>query len=174
MNIARIDRFNFVNGSGLRDVIWCSGCNHNCPGCHNKEAQDPSFGRPWDDSDYDTLAEDLDSPHIKGITFSGGEATFPANREQCTKIMQWVKKNYPDKDIWVWTGYRYEEIKDLPMMEYIDVLVDGRFVQALKPEFDHLRYRGSSNQRVIDVKKTRETGQIVLWEDYDGKTSKEF
>lgn len=174
MNIARIDRFNFVNGSGLRDVIWCSGCGHNCPGCHNKEAQDPEFGRPWDDSDYDTLAEDLSSPHIKGITFSGGEATFPANREQCTKITQWAKKNYPDKDIWVWTGYCYEEIKDLPMMEYIDVLVDGPFVKALKPEFDHLRYRGSSNQRVIDVKKTREIGKIVLWEDYDGKTSKDF
>lgn len=174
MNIARIDRFNFVNGSGLRDVIWCSGCNHHCPGCHNPEAQDPKFGRPWSDSDYDILAEDLGSPHIKGITFSGGEATFPANREQCTKIMQWAKKNYPDKDIWVWTGYRYEEIKDLPMMECIDVLVDGPFVKEQKPEFEHLRYRGSRNQRVIDVKKTRAAGEIVLWEDYDGRTSDAF
>jgi len=174
MNIARIDRFNFVNGSGLRDVIWCSGCNHNCPGCHNKEAQDPNFGRPWSEDDLKVLAEDLSSPHIKGITFSGGEATFPANREKCTEIMKWAKENYPDKDIWVWTGYTYEQVKDLPMMEYVDVLVDGPFIQAQKPEFRHPRYRGSLNQRVIDVQKTRSSGEIVLWVDFDGKTSQDY
>lgn len=174
MNIARIDRFNFVNGSGLRDVIWCCGCNHNCPGCHNKEAQDPNFGRPWDPYDLEVLAIDLANPHIKGLTFSGGEATFPANRDACTAIMRWAKEKFPEKDIWVWTGYTYDQVKDLPMMQYIDVLVDGPFIQAEKPEFEHLRFRGSRNQRVIDVKKTRATGSIVLWEDYDGKTSESF
>lgn len=174
MNIIRIDRSNFVNGAGIRDVIWCCGCNHHCPGCHNPEAQDPSHGRPWAKEDYETLAKDLSSPHIKGVTFSGGEATYPWNRSACEEIMKWVKTNYPEKDIWVWTGYKYDEIKDLPMMEYVDVLVDGPYIESLKPEFEHLRYRGSKNQRVIDVRKSREAGEVVLWEDYDGKTSDQF
>ena len=174
MNVIRIDRSNFVNGAGLRDVIWCAGCGHHCPGCHNPEAQNPKAGRPFGEDDYALLDEDLSSPHIKGITFSGGEATHPANREEATRIMAWAKKTHPDKDIWVWTGYRYEEVADLPMMEYVDVLVDGPFVQAEKPEFEHLRYRGSRNQRVIDVAKSRAEGRVVLWRDYDGKTSESF
>ena len=174
MNIIRIDRFNFVNGAGLRDVIWCAGCNHHCPGCHNPEAQNPKAGKPFSELDLEILEHDLESPHIKGITFSGGEATFPDNREQATAIMRWAKEHFPEKDIWVWTGYLYEEIADLPMMQYIDVLVDGPFLAELKPEFQHLRYRGSSNQRVIDVPKTRAEGKVVLWEDYDGKTSVSF
>jgi len=174
MNIIRIDRFNFVNGAGLRDVIWCAGCNHHCPGCHNPEAQNPNMGHHWDEHDLEIIAQDLSNPHIKGLTFSGGEATYPANRGQATAIMRWAKEKFPNKDIWVWTGYDYEQVKDLEMMNYIDVLVDGQFVQALKPEFTHLRYRGSSNQRVIDVKKSKEAGKVVLWEDFDGKTSEEF
>ena len=159
MNISRIDRYNFVNGSGLRDVIWCSGCGHHCPNCHNKEAQDPRFGRPWSDADYDRLAEDLSSPHIKGITFSGGEATFPANREKCTEIMRWAKDNFPHKDIWVWTGYTYEQVKNLPMMEYIDVLVDGEFILEQKSLL--IPFRGSENQRIIDVPKTIRNGEVT-------------
>lgn len=174
MNIIRIDRYNFVNGAGLRDVIWCAGCGHHCPGCHNPEAQNPDAGRPWNELDLQVLATDLASPYIKGVTFSGGEATFPANREQATAIMKWIKEHYPDKDIWVWTGYRYEQISGLEMMDYVDVLVDGPFIQALKPGFDHLRYRGSVNQRVIDVRKSKYERRVVLWEDYDGKTSESF
>lgn len=174
MNVIRIDPLDFNNGEGLRCVIWCAGCNHHCPKCQNPEAQDPTFGRPLGLWAYDEIDKALRNPHCLGATFSGGEATFPGNREEATKLMAHIKENFPEKTIWMWTGYVYEDIKDLPMMEYVDVVVDGPYVDALNSGFNRLRYRGSSNQRVIDVKKSREQGKVVLWTDFDGKTSEQF
>ena len=168
MKIIKIDRNNQVNGVGLRDVIWCSGCNHNCPGCHNPEAQNPELGKEVSDWVYDILKEDLSREEIDGVTFSGGEATFPSNRDDATVIMKWIKNNYPNKTIWVYTGYLYEEIMDLEMMQYIDVLVDGRYIAALNPGPNIIKWRGSSNQRVIDIKETLKQGKIIWLKDYNG------
>lgn len=169
MNIIKIDRNNQVNGVGLRDVIWCAGCNHDCFNCHNKEAQNPEIGTPMGPWVYEILSQDLAREEISGVTFSGGEATFPANRKDATELMAWIKKNYPKKTIWVYTGYLYEEIKDLPMMEYIDVLVDGKYVDGLNPGPSLLKWRGSSNQRVIDMPLTRELHEVRWIKDYNGK-----
>ncbi len=174
MNVIRIDPLDFNNGKGLRCVIWVAGCNHHCPNCQNKEAQDPAFGKPMGQWVYDQIDKALSNPHCEGVTFSGGEATFPDNREACQEIMAYIKDKFPQKDIWMWTGYLYEEIKDLPMMKYVDVCVDGPYIDSLNVGFNRLRYRGSSNQRVIDVPSSRKKGSVVLFVDFDGKTSDEF
>ncbi len=169
MKIIKIERNNQVNGTGLRDVIWCSGCNHNCPNCHNQEAQNPELGKECGEWAYDILKEDLSREELSGVTFSGGEATFPANREEATRMMKWIKDLFPNKTIWVYTGYLYEEISELEMMQYIDVLVDGRYISSLNPGPNKIKWRGSSNQRVIDMNKTRETGKVTWLIDFNGK-----
>lgn len=152
MNIIKIDRNNQVNGDGLRCVIWCAGCNHHCPGCHNPETWDPSAGQPLGQWVYDILEEQLSCDEIDGVTFSGGEVTFPSNREEGTQLMKWIKEHYPSKTIWVYTGYLYEQIKDLPMLQYIDVLIDGPYVAELNPGRGKLKWRGSYNQSIIRLK----------------------
>ena len=156
MNIIKIEKNNQINGDGLRCVIWCAGCSHHCPHCHNPEAWDPNVGKPAVDWLYKVLKEQLDKEEISGVTFSVGEVTYPANREAGTEIMKWIKRNYPNKTIWVYTGFLYEDISDLEMMNYIDVLIDGPYVEDLNPGRGKLLWRGSSNQRIIDVKKIRE------------------
>ena len=156
MNIIKIEKNNQINGDGLRCVIWCAGCSHHCPHCHNPEAWDPNVGKPVGEWVYKALKEQLDKEEISGVTFSGGEVTYPANREAGTEIMKCIKKNYPNKTIWVYTGFLYEDISDLEMMNYIDVLIDGPYVEDLNPGRGKLLWRGSSNQRIIDVKKIRE------------------
>lgn len=169
MNIIRIDHNNMVNGNGLRTVIWCAGCTHHCKGCQNPETWSPDTGRELGDWVYDELRNQLDRKEIRGVTFSGGEATFPASRDEATALMKWIKTNYPDKDIWVYTGFHYEEIKNLEMMKYIDVLVDGPYMEDLNPGPQKLKWRGSFNQRVIDVPATRKEGRIVWLKDFNGK-----
>ena len=169
MKIIRIDRNNQVNGTGLRDVIWCAGCSHNCPGCQNKEAQNPDLGKELSQEHFDILKEDLYKEEIEGVTFSGGEATFPSNIDEATKMMAWIKNLFPNKTIWLYTGFLYEEIESLEMMKYIDVLVDGRYVESENPGPGHLKWRGSKNQRVIDLKETRRQGKVVWLKDFNGK-----
>lgn len=169
MNLIKIDKNNQVNGDGLRCVLWCAGCNHHCKGCHNPETWDPSQGEPVSAETYKELKEQLDREEISGVTFTGGEATFPASREEATKIRAWIKENYPQKTIWVYTGYLYEDIKDLPMMKYIDILVDGPYIAEKNPGPNKLKWRGSSNQRVIDVKESEKQGRIVWLNDFDGR-----
>lgn len=174
MNVIRIDPLDFNNGQGLRCVVWVAGCNHHCPGCQNKEAQDPGFGKPMGQWVYDEIDKALSNPHCVGVTFSGGEATYPSNRESCLEIMRHIKEKFPAKTIWIWTGYLYEEIQDIPFMEYVDVCVDGPYIEKLNVGFNRLRYRGSSNQRVIDVKKSKAEGRLALFVDFDGLTSDSF
>lgn len=169
MNLIKIDKNNQVNGDGLRCVLWCAGCTHHCPGCHNPETWDPNAGVPRGEDTFSALKEQLDRKEIAGVTFTGGEATYPASRESATRLMAWIKKNYPDKTIWVYTGFLYEDIKDLPRMKYIDVLVDGPYVASKNPGPNKLKWRGSSNQRVIDVPSTRRKGEIVWLSDFDGR-----
>lgn len=160
MNYHNITTEDMLNGDGLRTVLWVAGCDHRCPFCQNPETHDPCSGILFDHAAYVELMEDLKKDYISGITFSGGDPLYERNRETVTDIAKEIREQLPEKTIWCYTGYVYEDIKDLEIMNYIDVLVDGRFVQALKD--DKLFWKGSSNQRVIDIPKTRETGKICL------------
>lgn len=169
MNIIKIEKNNMVNGPGLRTVIWCAGCSHKCKGCHNPEAQNPKMGMPFGDWVFDELKEQLDREEISGVTFSGGEATFITNIHDATKIMKWIKTNYSNKTIWVYSGFKYETISDLEMFNYIDVLVDGKYIAELNPGFGKCKWRGSLNQRVINIPETKKKREIVWVKDFNGK-----
>ena len=160
MNYAYITKCDQVNGDGLRVTLWVTGCPNHCEGCQNEWSWDPHTGILFDNSAYKELIDDLNHDYISGLTLCGGEPLAPYNLETVTALAKVIREQFPDKTIWCYTGYTYEDIKDLEIMDYIDVLVDGRFVQALKDV--KLHWKGSSNQRVIDIPKTRETGNVCL------------
>ena len=160
MNYHNITTEDLLNGDGLRTVLWVAGCNHHCPFCQNPETHDPDGGIPFDNDAYKELIEDLSQPYISGLTLSGGDPLYMGNREIITELVKDLKGQFPNKTIWCYTGFLYEDVKDLEIMNYIDVLVDGKFIQALND--NTLYWKGSSNQRVIDVKRTKETGNICL------------
>ena len=160
MNYHNITTEDFLNGDGLRTVLWISGCSHHCPFCQNPETHDPCSGIEFDNGAYKELVEDLSKDYISGLTLSGGDPLYEGNRETLTELVKDIKEQFPKKTIWCYTGFDYEEVKDLEIMQYIDVLVDGKFIEALKD--NNLHWKGSSNQRVIDIKKTREIGNICL------------
>lgn len=160
-NYIRIDKADSANGPGVRAVLWLAGCNHHCPGCHNPETWDPTMGQPFTDETMNELLSSLSEPYIKGLTLSGGDPLFPDTREITQLIVKTCKEKLPNKDIWLWTGYLWEDIKELELMRYIDVVVDGPFIMAKKDM--RLPYSGSTNQRVIDVQKSRVTNGIVLY-----------
>lgn len=160
MNYHNITTEDLLNGDGLRTVLWVAGCSHHCPFCQNPETHDPNSGIPFDNDAYKELIEDLSKPYISGLTLSGGDPLYEGNRETLTELVKEVKEQFPNKTVWCYTGFLYKDVADLEIMDYIDVLVDGKFIQALND--NTLHWVGSSNQRVIDVKKTRETGNICL------------
>lgn len=160
MRYHNITKDDMLNGDGLRTVLWLSGCEHKCPGCQNPVTWDINDGLDFDDEAKKELFKYLSFPYISGITFSGGDPLHTKNREEVGALIAEIKQNFPGKTIWLYTGYTFEEIKNLSFIKQIDVLVDGRFELNLKDTT--LRWKGSSNQRVIDVKKTFETGKIVL------------
>ncbi len=152
MRYHNITRDDMLNGDGLRVVLWLSGCSHCCKGCHNPITWDPNGGLKFDVAAREELFDVLSKDYISGITFSGGDPLHPANSLDVRNLMTEIKERFPDKTIWLYTGSSWEEIARNPMMSMIDVLVDGEFVQELADP--KLRWKGSSNQRVIDVKKT--------------------
>lgn len=160
MNYHNITTEDMLNGDGLRTVLWVSGCSHHCPFCQNPETHDPCSGIEFDNDAYKELVEDLSKNYISGLTLSGGDPLYEGNRETLTELVKDIKEQFPKKTIWCYTGFDYEEVKDLEIMQYIDVLVDGKFIEALKD--NNLHWKGSSNQRVIDIKKTKEIGNICL------------
>ncbi|MDY3617970.1 anaerobic ribonucleoside-triphosphate reductase activating protein [Agathobaculum sp.] len=160
MRYHNITKNDMLNGEGLRAVLWVSGCSHACPGCHNPITWDEQGGIPFDQAAKDELFAELNKDYLSGVTFSGGDPLYPANRDEITALCREIKNSYPDKTIWLYTGYTWNEVCGLPVVEWLDVLVDGRFVQAIADP--QLHWRGSENQRVIDVRRTRELGQIVL------------
>ena len=149
MRYHNITRADMLNGDGLRVVLWVAGCSHCCKECHNPVTWDPDGGVLFDDAARHEIFDQLDKPYIAGITFSGGDPLHSANRFAVRGLMEEIKEKYPDKTIWLYTGDRWEDIFHYPMMQYVDVLIDGEFIQELKDT--NLRWRGSSNQRVIDV-----------------------
>lgn len=160
MRYHNITKNDMLNGDGLRTVLWVAGCSHGCKNCHNPITWDICGGIPFDDAAKEELFEALEPDYISGITFSGGDPLHMQNRGEVGQLMEEIHEKFPNKTIWVYTGYSWEEVKDLPYLKYADVLVDGEFVEALKDTALH--WKGSANQRVIDVKKTMETGEIVL------------
>lgn len=159
-NITKID---MLNGPGLRVVLWVAGCSHGCEGCHNPITWDINGGIVFDQSAKEELFSELKKDYISGITFSGGDPLHSNNRNEIAQLVNEIKALFPDKSIWLYTGFVWEEIKQLDFLENIDVLIDGEFVNALKDV--KLRWRGSSNQKIIDVKKSLNEGQIILYED---------
>ncbi|MBS6818391.1 MAG: anaerobic ribonucleoside-triphosphate reductase activating protein [Ruminococcus bicirculans] len=163
MNYHNITKDDMLNGDGLRTVLWVSGCNHHCKNCQNPQTWNRDSGIPFD---FDTIFEicnQLDKSYISGITFSGGDPLFPDNREIVCTISALIKDCYPTKTQWIYTGYKWEEIKDLPIMECIDVVVDGQYEDDKRDIT--LKWRGSSNQRVIDVQESLKQNKVILWCD---------
>lgn len=156
MKYASIKLHDVINGPGVRVSIFVTGCNHNCKGCFNKIAQDPNYGKLWTKEIEDEILEYIKKYNnfIRGISLLGGEPTFETNVEILTKFCKRFKKEFPDKDIWIWSGSTLEEIKEnekkYNLIKECDTLIDGRFVEELKNI--SLKWRGSSNQRVINIK----------------------
>lgn len=159
MNYAAIKNYDIANGPGCRVSLFVSGCRHHCKGCFNAEAQAFDYGTEYTAETRRELLNMLSDEHISGLSILGGEPFEPENREEVLQLCAAAKSWYPEKNIWVWTGGEFEDLKNLPVMQYIDVLIDGPFVETLKNL--SLFYRGSINQRVIDVKKSLEIGHAV-------------
>ncbi len=172
MNYATIKPFDVANGPGVRVSLFVSGCTHRCKGCFNEEAWDFNYGDEFTEKQEKEILEAMKPDYIKGFSLLGGEPFEPRNQAVLAPFLEKIKKEYPDKDIWCYSGYDFE--KDLlsgklcdftvtdRMLSQIDILVDGKFVEELKNL--KLRFKGSENQRIIDVKKSREENRIILWE----------
>lgn len=145
-NIAKIKQYCISNGEGLRTAIFFSGCDFHCPGCFNYELQDPNYGKKYS-SEIEKEIFNTINEHIAGISILGGEPLSKYNLETVTQLCSNFKEKFPNKTIWLWTGYTIEEIKTLPILNYIDVLIDGQFKQD---EYEYgLLWRGSRNQRIL-------------------------
>lgn len=171
------------NGDGLRIVLWVAGCEHHCANCQNQQTWNPQSGIPFDENSMNEIRNELKKDYISGITFSGGDPLHPKNVQNVLKIVDEIRVSYPTKNIWLYTGYTWEEIwikdtvktddriknmrekaiKNLrrQVVSMCDVLIDGRYVNELRDV--SLHWRGSSNQRVINVQETLKQKQIVLW-----------
>lgn len=172
MYYGEIKKCDIANGEGVRVSLFVSGCTHHCPGCFNQDTWEFDYGKEYTQETEKEILEALAPSYINGLSLLGGEPFEPQNQEVLISLLRKVKERYPEKDIWCYSGYLFDkellsesrarcEYTD-EMLSMLDVLVDGRFVEALKDI--RLVFRGSSNQRVIDVKKSLETGEIIPWE----------
>ena len=205
MNYLKIDKEDVCNGEGLRVVLWLSGCSHKCKGCQNPQTWNANSGIPFDESAKEELFKELDKDYISGLTLSGGDPLFESNLDGVLELVAEVNKQYnstqyivdddknnhnilnanankirlssPEKSIWIYSGYTWEEIRKGNMEDGLkygewtkrakiitecDVLVDGRYIDSKRDI--SLAYRGSSNQRLIDIKQSLQKGEIVLWQ----------
>lgn len=157
MRYHNITTDDMLNGDGLRVVLWVAGCGHCCKGCQNPITWDPDGGLPFDGAARQEIFEELDKSYISGITFSGGDPLHPSNRRDVRALAAEIRGRYPGKTVWLYTGDRWEDVRHDPMMADIDVLVDGEFHETEKDV--KLLWKGSANQRVIDVQKTLAQGE---------------
>lgn len=160
MNYHNITKDDMLNGDGLRVVLWTAGCTHCCNGCQNPQTWDASGGIEFDKAAEDELFEALSKEHISGITFSGGDPLHPFNRETVLRLAKKVKDTLPNKTVWLYTGFLWEEVKKAIDLTNIDVLVDGEFIKELND--NNLKWIGSSNQRIIDVQKSLKEDKVIL------------
>ena len=172
MHYGEIKRCDVANGPGVRVSLYVSGCTHHCKGCFNQETWDFAYGKPFTQAQLKEILEDLEPDYIRGFSLLGGEPFEPANQEVLVGVLRHIRERYPKKTIWCYTGSSLER-DILPMAEksdvtrrllaMIDVLVDGEFVAAQKNL--RIRFRGSENQRLLDMPRTLAAGHAVLWED---------
>lgn len=165
MNFCKISHWDTANGIGIGIVLWVSGCPHHCEGCHNYTTWDASIGQKFTEDTMNDLLSLLSHPHVNRITLSGGDPLALYNRATILEIVKTIKSKYPSKKIWCYTGYNWEDVKDLALVQYVDVLVDGKFIQEQRDLT--LQWCGSRNQRVIDVHKSLEYNQVILLKSPD-------
>ena len=169
MRYHNITKDDLLNGDGLRVVLWVAGCSHCCKDCHNPVTWDPNGGLYFDESAKAELFEELKKDYVSGITFSGGDPLHIANVNDVTELSKEIRETFPEKTIWLYTGSTWEEVRRMEIVRYLDVLVDGEFVFAKKDPL--LCWKGSSNQRVIDVQRTlaaeTDTVPVLHCPDYD-------
>ena len=176
MNYAEIKNCDIANGPGVRVSLFVSGCTHRCPGCFNAVAWDFDYGRPFTRQTIDEILAMLAPSYVRGITILGGEPFEPQNQGPIVELLRQIKAKYPEKSIWAFSGYLFDrdilsgKLGDIAVtkeyVSYLDVLVDGPFIQEKKDLT--LRFRGSSNQRIIDVPASLKAGEVVLWQDWQG------
>ena len=176
MNYATIKNCDIANGPGVRVSLFVSGCTHRCKGCFNEVAWDFNYGEPFTQETIDYILSLLKPSYVKGLTLLGGEPFEPENQGAIVELLRQVKENYPEKSIWAFSGYLFD--RDMlsgklgdpvvlnEFLSYLDVLVDGPFVESKKDLT--LRFRGSSNQRLIDVPASLAAGDVILWQDWQG------
>lgn len=174
MNYAEIKNCDIANGPGVRVSLFVSGCTHHCPGCFNEVAWDFGYGKPFTKETEDAILEMLHPDYVRGLTLLGGEPFEPQNQGAVVSLLRRIKKELPKKSIWAFSGYLFDRdmlsgrLGDLrEYLSYLDVLVDGPFVEAKKNL--SLRFRGSENQRLIDVPASLTAGEVVLWQDWQGE-----
>ena len=159
----KIRKMDISNGPGVRVTIFMQGCPFHCHNCFNEETWDFDSGEVFSDEVITEVLNLGGMSHIAGLSILGGEPMHPKTIDATLRLAKKFKEKYPDKTIWSWTGFTYEQIKDNEVFNYIDVLVDGQYIDELKNP--NLKWKGSSNQRVIDIKKTKENNEIVLYVD---------
>lgn len=176
MNYAEIKNCDIANGPGVRVSLFVSGCTHHCKGCFNEVAWDFDYGKPFTEETVEYILSILRPAYVKGLTLLGGEPFEPQNQGEIVKLLRRIKAEMPEKSIWAFSGYLFD--KDIlpgrlgdpeitkEYLSYLDVLVDGPFIEAKKNI--SLRFRGSENQRLIDMPKTLAAGEIILWDDWQG------
>lgn len=149
-----------LNGDGLRVVLWVSGCSHCCRECQNPITWDANGGLLFDEEAKEEIFTELAKDYISGITFSGGDPLYVGNRSDVLKLAREIKEKFPNKSVWMYTGFVWETIETLEIINYVDVLVDGEF--QVERKNTQLYWRGSENQRVIDVPASKAAGSVVL------------
>ncbi len=172
MNFAKIKYYDISNGPGVRTSLYVSGCRNHCKNCFNPETWDFAYGEPFTEEQERAIIESMRPDYIKGFTLLGGDPFEPENAARLVTFMEKLRAEYPQKSIWCFTGYDYEKdiltgkhgdlSVNMRLLHTLDVLVDGRFVEELKDL--NLRFRGSSNQRIILVKPSLESDEVVLWD----------
>lgn len=172
MYYGEIKKCDIANGEGVRVSLFVSGCTHHCPGCFNQDTWNFCYGEKYTDETEQEIIEALSPEYINGLSLLGGEPFEPQNQQVLVQLLRKVREKYPRKTVWCYSGYLFErELRNESrarceytdeMLSMIDILVDGRFIERLKDI--RLVFRGSSNQRIIDVKKSLEKGEVILWE----------
>ncbi|GAA6407298.1 anaerobic ribonucleoside-triphosphate reductase activating protein [Blautia hominis] len=160
MRYHNITKDDMLNGDGLRVVLWVSGCSHCCKDCQNPITWDSGNGLIFDEAAKEEVFEQLSKDYISGITFSGGDPLYFQNVPEVTALANEIKEKFPARTIWLYTGYLWEELRGKEILQYLDVLVDGKFVTEKKDIA--LKWKGSSNQRVIDVQRSLKEGNVIL------------